>query len=123
MMAQLIFAVAPVWIVEAAVGLLGPFAKHLGFLACVVVYSIGLIAATVAFLRFVKPNGSIASQARVAAFSLLLWGLSAIVLVPLLGGDRLAITADSEATDDWQELVSRIEQVQHGGSAESAAGG
>ena len=55
MMAQLIFAVAPVWIVEAAVGLLGPFAKHLGFLACVVFYTIGLIAATVAFLRYVKP--------------------------------------------------------------------
>jgi hypothetical protein len=31
----------------------------------------------------------------------------------VLGGDRLAITADSEATDRWQELVSRIEHVQH----------
>jgi hypothetical protein len=37
----------------------------------------------------------------------------------MLGGDRLAITADSEATDDWQELVSRIEHVQH----TDAAGG
>ena len=27
--------------------------------------------------------------------------------------DRLAITADSEATDQWQALVARIEQVQH----------
>jgi DMSO/TMAO reductase YedYZ molybdopterin-dependent catalytic subunit len=89
MMAQLIFAVAPVWIVEAAVGLLGPFAKHLGFLACVVVYSIALIAVTIAFLRYLKPNGSIASHARVAAFSFLLWGWSAFVLVPLLGGGVL----------------------------------
>jgi hypothetical protein len=29
----------------------------------------------------------------------------------ILGGDRLAITADSKATDNWMELVSRIEYV------------
>ncbi len=31
----------------------------------------------------------------------------------LLGGDRLAITSDSEATDQWQKLISRIEYIQH----------
>jgi hypothetical protein len=40
----------------------------------------------------------------------------------MLGGDRLAITADSEATDDWQELVSRIEYIQHGDPQAPAAG-
>ena len=40
----------------------------------------------------------------------------------MLGGDRLAITADSEATDDWQELVSRIEYIQHDDPPAPAAG-
>jgi hypothetical protein len=31
----------------------------------------------------------------------------------LLGGDHLAITADSVATDNWQALVARIEHVRH----------
>lgn len=31
----------------------------------------------------------------------------------MLGGDRLAITVDSEATDNWQEFLSRVEHVQH----------
>ncbi|HWO02084.1 MAG TPA: molybdopterin-dependent oxidoreductase [Blastocatellia bacterium] len=86
MMAQFVFAVAPIWIVEAVVGLLGPFGKHLGFLACVIVYGIGLISATLAFLRYFNPTGSIADQARIAAFSLALWFLSAFVVVPVLGG-------------------------------------
>ncbi|MFY9608231.1 MAG: molybdopterin-dependent oxidoreductase [Blastocatellia bacterium] len=89
MMAQLIFAVAPVWIVETAVALLGPFAKHLGFLGCLTVYGVGLIAATVAFLRYFKPDGSIGGQARIAGFSLILWILSVTVVVPLFGGGIL----------------------------------
>ncbi|HLF25823.1 MAG TPA: hypothetical protein VJG32_05765 [Anaerolineae bacterium] len=35
----------------------------------------------------------------------------------IVGGDRRVITADSEATDEWQELVSRIEYVQHNGES------
>ncbi len=89
MMAQLIFAVAPVWIVETAVALLGPFAKHLGFLGCVSVYGIGLIAATVVFLRYSSPAGSIPRQSLIAAFSLILWILSVAVVIPLLGGGLL----------------------------------
>ena len=89
LMAQLLFAVAPVWIVEAAVGLLGPFAKHLGFLGFVVVYCIGLIAAGMAFLRCLKPARGITGQARFVLFSLLLFALSAVVILPLLGAGAL----------------------------------
>ncbi|HSO74773.1 MAG TPA: molybdopterin-dependent oxidoreductase [Blastocatellia bacterium] len=89
MMAQFVFAVAPIWIVETGVALLGPFAKHLGFLGCLAVYGLGLIAATVAFLRYFEPDGSIAGQSRIAAFSFFLWTVSITVVVPLLGGGLL----------------------------------
>ncbi|HSF22751.1 MAG TPA: hypothetical protein VLE20_00890, partial [Blastocatellia bacterium] len=89
MMAQLVFAAAPVWVVEVVIALLGPFAKHLGFLGCLTLYGIGLIAATVAFLRYVKPDASIGGQALIAALSLTLWILSVTVVVPLLGGGIL----------------------------------
>ena len=89
MMAQFVFAVAPIWIVETAVALLGPFAKHLGFLGCVAAYGTGLIAATVAFLRYFEPDSSSAGQSRIAALSLVLWLVSVVVVVPLLGGGLL----------------------------------
>ena len=89
MMAQFVFAVAPIFIVETAVALLGPFAKHLGFLGCLTIYGMGLIAATVAFLRYIEPDGSITGQSRIAAFSLVLWAVSVAVVVPLLGGGLL----------------------------------
>src|SRR5215467_172279 len=54
LLAQFIFAVAPIWMVEVAVGMLGPFAKHLAFLGCTVIYLISLIAATMGFLSSVK---------------------------------------------------------------------
>ena len=82
LLAQFIFAVAPIWAVELAVGMLGPFAKHLAFLACVVVYSIGLIAATIGYLRYwPKPARSIS----VAAFAALIWVVTIVVLMPLAG--------------------------------------
>jgi DMSO/TMAO reductase YedYZ molybdopterin-dependent catalytic subunit/type IV secretory pathway VirB2 component (pilin) len=84
-MAQFVFAVAPVWLVEAAVGLLGPFAKHLAFLGCVVVYGISLIAAGIAFLKYAQPPGT-SSYLRLASFSFLLWVFAALVIIPLLGG-------------------------------------
>ncbi|MBF8284821.1 MAG: hypothetical protein HW378_3736 [Anaerolineales bacterium] len=40
----------------------------------------------------------------------------------MLGGDRLAITADSETMDEWQELVSRIEYIPHNEQARPAEG-
>src|SRR5215471_16383295 len=58
LLAQFIFAVAPIWMVEVAVGMLGPFAKHLAFLGCTVIYLIALIAATLGFLSSVKRAGN-----------------------------------------------------------------
>ena len=74
-------------------------------------------AAGVARLQAMKPDFDIEFWSWVGA------GHRADDPQNMLGGDRLAITADSEATDDWQELVSRIEQVQHAGLGESTAGG
>jgi DMSO/TMAO reductase YedYZ molybdopterin-dependent catalytic subunit len=54
-LAQAFFAVSPIWLVELAVGLLGPFAKHLAFLSCLVLYLAALTAAAIASLRYVEP--------------------------------------------------------------------
>src|SRR4051812_45075285 len=45
LMAHFVFAVSPIVIVEIAVGFLGTFAKHMGFLACLVVYVLALTGA------------------------------------------------------------------------------
>src|SRR5262245_49549929 len=58
LLAQFIFAVAPIWMVEVAVGILGPFAKHLPFLACTVVYLSTTIASPLCFLRSVAKGES-----------------------------------------------------------------
>src|SRR5205085_10632979 len=58
LLAQFFFSVAPIWMVEAAVGLLGPFAKHLAFLGCVVIYLIALCAAAFAFFQFARSSAS-----------------------------------------------------------------
>jgi hypothetical protein len=39
----------------------------------------------------------------------------------ILGGDRLAITADSVATDEWQRLLGRIEAMRHNGNGRAEA--
>src|ERR1051325_1946917 len=62
LLAQFFFSVAPLWMVEAAVALLGPFAKHLAFLGCVVVYLIALAGAAFAFLEWVPSPASIAAR-------------------------------------------------------------
>jgi len=87
LLAQFIFAVAPIWMVEVAVGMLGPFAKHLAFLACTVVYLIALIAAAVAFLRFVKKREtSLDRYALPLSFAIAIWLITMTVVVPALGG-------------------------------------
>jgi DMSO/TMAO reductase YedYZ molybdopterin-dependent catalytic subunit len=87
LLAQSIFAVAPIWMVEAAIGLLGPFAKHLAFVACVVVYLIALIATAIAYLRFAPARPSIfARRMSVAAFAVGLWAVTLFVVIPILGG-------------------------------------
>lgn len=87
LLAQAIFAVAPIWAVEAAIGMLGPFAKHLAFVACVVVYLIALIAAAIAYLRFVPAQLSVfARRIYVAAFAFAVWAVALFVVIPILGG-------------------------------------
>ena len=85
LLAQFIFAVAPIWVVEAAVGLLGPFAKHLAFVACVVVYLIALIFAAIAYLRY-APSIFARRIISVAAFAIAVWAFTLFVVIPVLGG-------------------------------------
>lgn len=87
LLAQFIFAVAPIWVVEAAVGMLGPFAKHLAFIACVVVYLIALIAAAMAYFRFAPAQFStLMRRISVAAFAVALWIITLFAVIPILGG-------------------------------------
>ncbi len=87
LLAQFIFAVAPMWMVELAVGMLGPFAKHLAFLGCTVIYLIALMAAAVAYLRYAprgdSPFGRYTSP---IAFALSIWVLTVVILLPAVGG-------------------------------------
>ncbi|MEP7356880.1 MAG: hypothetical protein ABI847_06535 [Anaerolineales bacterium] len=62
------------------------------------------VAAGLARLQAMKPDFDIEFWS---------WVGSADAAENMLGGDRLAITADSEATDDWQELMARVEHVAH----------
>ncbi|MGA9767651.1 MAG: molybdopterin-dependent oxidoreductase [Blastocatellia bacterium] len=87
LLAQFIFAVAPIWVVEIAVGMLGPFAKHLAFVACVVVYLLALISAAIAYLRFAPVQPSIfARRISVTAFAVCVWAITLLVVIPVLGG-------------------------------------
>ncbi|MEK6284168.1 MAG: molybdopterin-dependent oxidoreductase [Acidobacteriota bacterium] len=87
LLAQFIFAIAPIWMVELAVGMLGPFAKHLAFLGCTVIYFIALIGAALAYLRYAPGRGSTLSRyVWLVAFSFLMWAFTAVLLIPLLGG-------------------------------------
>lgn len=87
LLAQFIFAVAPIWVVEVAVGMLGPFAKHLAFIGCVVVYLIALIASALAYFRFVPAQlSTFARRISVAAFAFAIWVITLFVIIPILGG-------------------------------------
>lgn len=85
LLAQLIFANAPIWMVELAVGLLGPFAKHLAFLACTVIYLIALIAAAIVYLRYF-PLGRLSRYVWPIAFTVVTWAFTVALLIPLMGG-------------------------------------
>src|SRR5436853_919093 len=87
LLAQFFFAVAPIWMVEAAVALLGAFAKHLAFLVCVVVYLIALTAAAFAFLQFAPASASaVARRMTLGAFVLLVYLFTLLIIIPILGG-------------------------------------
>jgi DMSO/TMAO reductase YedYZ molybdopterin-dependent catalytic subunit len=86
LLAEMIFAHAPIWMVEIAVGFLGEFAKHLAFLGCTVLYLIALMASTIGFLRYRAESGtSRIRRASPAAFALVVWVTTVTVLLPLLG--------------------------------------
>jgi DMSO/TMAO reductase YedYZ molybdopterin-dependent catalytic subunit len=94
LLAQFIFAIAPIWMVEIAVGMLGPFAKHLAFLGCTVLYLIALMAAAIAYLRYLP--ATTASSTRYAlqfTYALLIWMLTVAIFLPAVGagflGDHL----------------------------------
>ena len=87
LLAQWFFSVAPIWMVEAAVGLLGPFAKHLGFLASVVVYLIALTAAAFGFLQVIPTTGRMMTRrAALGGLATFVFLLTLLVIIPLLGG-------------------------------------
>src|SRR5262249_6494898 len=86
MAAQYVFAHAPIWVVEVAVGLLGPFAKHLGFLACTVLYMLALGAATLTFLRVTAWYTHKPALMYIVAYCSLLLLIFGFVVLPLLGG-------------------------------------
>lgn len=87
LLAQFIFAVAPMWMVEIAVAMLGPFAKHLAFLGCTVIYLLALIGAGVVYLRYwPRPESLSARRASAIVFSLLVWAVTIVLLLPLIGG-------------------------------------
>jgi hypothetical protein len=84
-LSDFLFAVLPISLVEAGVSLLGPFAKQLGLLACVVLYLLGLTGSAVIFLRLAAHRTPLS----VAGLALFTWAATAFVLFPLLGAGLL----------------------------------
>jgi DMSO/TMAO reductase YedYZ molybdopterin-dependent catalytic subunit len=85
--AQFIFAVAPIWAVEIAVGMLGPFAKHLGFLGCTVLYLLMLGGAALAFLKLLRNRYAGPPRLQhVLLFCGLVLLVIGVIIVPALGG-------------------------------------
>jgi DMSO/TMAO reductase YedYZ molybdopterin-dependent catalytic subunit len=98
MMAQFIFAIAPIWMVEIAIGMLGPFAKHLAFLGCTVIYLGLIVIASVACLRYIAHKTSLQSKRLIiAAFAIAMWAMTMLVIFPLLGGGLLGIRTQQGA--------------------------
>lgn len=92
MMAQLIFAIAPIWIVEIAVGMLGPFAKHLAFLGCTVIYLALITLAAMICLRYVSYKTSASAKRPViAGFAVAMWIITMTIIFPLLGSGLFGI--------------------------------
>lgn len=82
LMTDFIFRVVPISIVELAVNFLGTFAKHFAFIGCLVIYGAVLAACGVAFLQVRRFQQSI----DLLALSLVLWLVTVLALIPLLGG-------------------------------------
>ena len=81
MMADRIFAVVPISLVEFAVGLLGVFAKHFALLGCAAACVAFLTAVAAAFLRHRKAQ----LPRFIALFALLIWIFTLGAIMPSLG--------------------------------------
>lgn len=110
MMAQSIFAVAPIWVVEMAIGMLGPFAKHLAFLACAIVYMALLTLAGVVYFRYIDHKTSTSAKRWViAGYAFALWVVTMAVIFPLLGGGLLGIyTQQGALYSSLSQLVVHV---------------
>ena len=84
-LSDFVFAVLPISLVEAGVSLLGPFAKQLGMLACVVLYFLALTGTAYVFLRFNRHR----SASGVFILVLFTWASTLLILFPFLGAGLL----------------------------------
>ncbi len=111
MMAQWFFAVAPIWMVEMAVGLLGPFAKHLAFLFCAVLYLIALAASAFLYLRYLAGHGSpLVKKLSLIGFALFVWIATMLAVMPLLGAGLAGryLPQGAFASSLWMLVVSIV---------------
>ena len=90
LLAHAIFAILPISFIALVVGYFGLFAKHLAFLACVLVYLASLTALTYFFLRSFNNNISFKKTIWLhACLGLTLWLATILVILPLLNGGLL----------------------------------
>lgn len=78
-LADTLFLVVPISVVEVGVALLGPFAKHLAFIGCVVAYAAALTGAASALLRYTALRRSL----RAVLISLALGVVTMIIALSL----------------------------------------
>ena len=95
-LAHAIFAILPINLIAFVVAFLGPFAKHLAFLGCVMLY-IGALTAVAFYLsrlhlfqRLLTENLS-QRMAFFVAFLLTIWLPTMLIILPLLGGGFLRL--------------------------------
>ena len=92
LLAQSIFAILPINLIAFVVGFLGPFAKHLAFLGCLVLYTATLTGIAYSLLKWslIQKHLHVAAKGkRVLFYSLYLfviWLLILSVVLPILGG-------------------------------------
>jgi DMSO/TMAO reductase YedYZ molybdopterin-dependent catalytic subunit len=95
LLAHSFFAILPINLIAFVVGFLGPFAKHLAFLGCVLIYATALTAAAYFYLGYVsknshaaiaKPKSKIQNLKSQSGFLFTLWAITLLVILPLLDG-------------------------------------
>jgi DMSO/TMAO reductase YedYZ molybdopterin-dependent catalytic subunit len=98
LLAQSLFAIAPIWAVEIAIGILGSFAKHLAFLGCTVLYLLALIGAAIGYLRYSNAKASaLMRRSAPFVFAFSIWVLTVSVLLPLLSAGPFGSRSDHGA--------------------------